>query len=126
MTQFVKWSNEEGEVVGILELVGHDTLTIKTSTGIITIPKDDGIVTDITEEEYNNTPQQSTEVEEIIVDISKGDKMAMCVAIYNRMKSAQPKPGEVIKQFQSEVNISKQHSSTYYYSIKKKEKEQNS
>ena len=125
LVEYVKWSiHEDGEDVvhvGVLTKEDQASVTILTSYGELTIPRDDGFFEESTREEFEQVIVEVPEKEEQVVIVTKeGSKSEKALAIFQQLNVDGKQRKLIIDTFKSQLDMGSPGASTYYQNIKNK------
>lgn len=124
LNEYYKWSvTENGETIehiGVLTKDNDDSVCLLTKYGEMTIPKNDGVFTESTREEFEAVTLPPKEiVVKSTTETREGSKSQRAMDIYTRMTAEGKARKDIITAFKSQLDMGDAGASTYYQNCKK-------
>lgn len=123
MNEYIRWTKSEEDInyVGVLTGETDTHVRFLTKCGEFEVEKTDGEFSEATREDFDvsETPVK-TDSNAVETTARSGSKMEMAIEIFKRMNGSTRK--NIIAAFKAELNMSDAGASTYYQTIKSKQK----
>lgn len=121
----VRWrsSDSEGNFthIGVVTDITEKTVSIKTLSGLFTVPHNDGsfeVIKNAGDARAELVDQEEVVAAKPVPSRKQGSKIERAVAIARSMPHATQK--ELIAMFMEQLDMTKAGATTYYYNVKKK------